>query len=377
MWTLQSWYEEGLARGRAQPEQTRGMADFLIGIYQKAMDGISRRELGELLVKSNAERLNAVPDLTRYPELRGMRELIEAERRGLREGAAMDDAQAAASFDSLYYYSRSVLPGKWKPRARCSVIFAPHSDHGPLLGWNLDSSPDEPCAAPLWPTNGNEHLVIGGVSSGLDMDEESPEIFPAPVLKLVGRYCCSTDQAVEMLTRYSLFWGPCNRLIADRNGRTAMIEKTACRIAVRWSDDGFGFVTAMTAEDPEMRQFVADRRAASLVRRGLSDPCSDTRYWALQDKRRELMNRLMQDLRRNPTLDGVRGMLQYRGDDGFTCSNGETPYPGDAPLEHTLTTNIVSLSEARGWWWARDNERDIPSWENPQEDVAYDNVLRW
>lgn len=377
MWTPQGWYEDGLADGRAQGEFTRARADHVLNIHRSVMDGIDREEVGRILAQSNQERMDAVPDFGQYPELRGMPEMLLAEQQGVRDGAELDDAQAAAWFNGLFFYNREVLPGKWKPRARCSVIFVPDSDHGPLFGANLDSSPDEPFGPPQWPSNGNEHLVIGGVSSGLDMDEQSPEVFPAPVLKLVGRYCHCTDQAVEMLTRYNLFWGPCNRIVADRNGRTAMIEKTSCRIAVRWSEDGAGFVTAMTAEDPEMRAFLADRRAASLKQRGLSDPCSDTRYWALQDQRRLLMNRLMEDVRCDPTLDGVRGMLQYRGEDGFTCANGDVIHPGDAPLEHTLCTWVTSLSEGRSWWWARDKHRDIPSWENPQEQVVHEDVLTW
>ena len=146
----------------------------------------------------------------------------------------------------------------------------------------------------------------GGVSSGVFLDEESPEIFPAPVAKLVARYCRNADEAVEMLSRYNYFWGPGNMLIADRQHRVAMIEKSACRIGVRWGQDGFGFVTAMTAEHPEMNKFLADRRAASLPARGLKAPCADTRYWEAQDKRRAIINRLLDEARQAPTLEKLR-----------------------------------------------------------------------
>ena len=104
--------------------------------------------------------------------------------------------------------------------------------------------------------------ISGGVSSGVYKDEKTPEIFPAPVYELVARYCRNTDEAVEMLTRYNHFWGPTNLLVADRQSNVAMIEKSACRIGTRRRNDGFGFITAMTAEEPGMRAFLADRRAA-------------------------------------------------------------------------------------------------------------------
>lgn len=376
MWTIQGWYAAGFEEGRANADHKRQMADYVLAGLEAKMPGTSRDEICALLTKSNADRLNAVPDLTRYPELRGMRELIEAEQRGIREGAKLDDLQAAVLVDGHFFLHTVIDRGKWTPKARCSVVFIPESDHGPLFGANLDSGPDEPYGAPDWPA-GSEHLVMGGVSSGVYLDEESPEIFPAPVFRLVERYCRTTDEAVEMLTRYNHFWGPGNFLVADRNRRTAMIEKTAARIGVRWSPDGFGFVTAMTAEDPEMNAYLADRRKASLVSRGLTDPCGDTRYWELQDQRRVLMNRLIDEARRDPSLESVRTMLQYRGDDGMTCDNGDVLHPSDPPIEYTLRTHIVSLGEARAWWWARDKQRNIPSWENPQEDVVYDDVLRW
>ena len=256
------------------------------------------------------------------------------------------------------------------------MAFFPTSDHGPLFAANLDSTPNEPFGAPDWPAT-SEHLLIGGVSSGVYLDELSPEIFPAPVSLLVGRYCRTTDEAVEMMTRYNYFWGPCNQIVVDRAGEVALIEKSSCRMGVRRKSGVPAFITAMTAEDPDMHAYLADRRAASLEYRGLPDPCGDTRYWDIQDTRRAVMNRLIAEAAENPTLDGLRAMMQYRGEDGMVCDNGDVPFPGDPPIEYTLRTHIVCLAEARALWWARDKERDIPSWENRQEDVHFEDVLLW
>lgn len=375
MWTIASAYDQARTEAAARPRYYRDMADLLLRTYAKAMPGMTREQIGEALDEFNRQRLDAQPSLAKFPELRGMRELIAAQWRGTRDGAGLDPAQAAVNVAGLSYYHR-VLNGGMQLPAQCTCEFFPASDRGPLLANNLDSTKDEPFTEPVWPAL-SEHLVIGSVSSGVFLDEESPELFPAPVWKLVGRYCRSTAEAVEMLTRYNHFWGPCNALVADRNNDVAMIEKTACRIAVRRSRDGFGFVTAMTQEDPDLRRFVAERRAASLKARGLSSPCADTRYWDAQDARRTVLNRLLDDARANPTLETLRAMMQYRGPDGLVAGNGDVLHPGDPGIEHTLRTQIFCLAEGRTLWWARDNARDIPSWENRREDVTFKDVWLW
>lgn len=376
MWTPRSSYEEAFAAGKSRAEFHRAKAEHLVQHFMGLMGMKRREEAAELLAGSNRRRLDATPDLTRYPELRGMRELIEAERRGMRDGAGLDDAQAEAAFDGHFYLHRVIAGGRVKPKAHCSVAYFPTSDHGALLASNLDTDIHEPYTEPTWPL-ANEHLIIGGVSAGVFLDEESPEIFPAPVSRLVSRYSRNTDEAVEMFTRYNLFWGPGNLIVIDRRGRVAMIEKSACRIGVRYSPDGFGFTTAMVAREPGMKAFLADRRAASLVDRKLPNPCADTRYWAAQEVRHDIMTRLLDEARKAPTLEKMRALMQYRGSDGVVCDNGEILHPGDPPIEHTIRTMIVCLSEGKALWWTRDNERNIPSWQNRREDVHFKDVLLW
>jgi len=376
MWTVQSWYQDAYDAAKANSETMRASADYLIRTYLDAMPGETRESLGAILAAYNQKRLAAVPDYARYPELRGMPEFIAAAWRGRQDGAGLDDEQAAVYADWPTYFHRELRGGKARQPAHCTVLYFPTSDHGAIIGANLDTNPDEPFGPPTWPLL-NEHLVCGGVSSGVFLDEQSPEIFPAPVMTLVARYCRTTEEAVEMLTRYNDFWGPWNLLIADRNHHVAMIEKSACRIGVRWSTDGFGFVTAMTAEEPGMHDFLNERRAASLPARGLTDPCADTRYWAAQDQRRALLNRLLNEAREQPTLDGFRKILQYRGPDGVVCDNAEVLFPGDPPIEHTIKTHAVCLSEGRAIWWARDKATGTPSWENPMPEVKFQDVLLW
>jgi hypothetical protein len=321
-----------------------------------------------------------VPDLKTYPELRGMRDLIEASWRGTRDGANLDEAHAAAYFGALPYYHRYIAskPGNnAKDRAHCSYVYFPTSEVGPILANNLDSGPEETFIAPHWPAI-SEHLICGSVSSGVYGDETSPEIFPAPVNKIVARYCRNTSEAVEMFTRYKLFWGPCNTIVIDRDHDIAMIEKTSCRIGVRRSNDGFGFVTAMTQQHPEMREYVRGRRAQSVVDRNLPTPCADTIYWSLQDQRGDLMTQLLDDAKKNPTVEALRKIIQFRDPKrGNVCGNGEWIFDGKSQLEYTLKTTIWQLREGRAMWWARDAVTGKPSFENRMKDEEFSGVWRW
>ena len=156
-----------------------------------------------------------------------------------------------------------------------------------------------------------------------------------------------------------------------------MIEKSACRIGVRTVRDGFGFVTAMTAAHPEMHAFLEGRRAASLKARGLHAPCDDTRYWEAQDGRHRIMKRLLDQARKAPTFEALRGLMQYRGADGMVCDNGDVLRPDGPPIEHTVKTEIFCLGEGLAAWWARDHEKNIPSWERRMPDVRFDNTSLW
>lgn len=379
MWTTAEWY----GQARESAEKGRALVLNMVGLrldLLKESPRASHDELQRDLMRFHKERFDAVPDLARYPELRGIRELLLAANRGTQDGAGLDELQLAAYVSGSAYYHRFIVadPGPSSHmvgKANCSYIFFPRSDRGPLLANNLDTSPKELFGKPEWPA-GNEHLVMGGVSAGIYMDEKSPEIFPAPVYRLVSRYCRDAREAVEMLTRYNFFWGPCNRLVADRKGQTAMIEKSACRIAVSWSADGFGFVTAMTAGDPAMNAYLAGRRTASIKARGLPPGNPDEAYWAKQDARRILMNELLAEFKKNPTYEGIRQMIQFRDPvRGNVCGFGEKCIPDGPESEYTIRTMIFELRAARAHWWAQ--EGNTPSWKRPMPDECFPDALPW
>ncbi len=383
MWSPQTWYEEAKRSAAANAPQVRQRAAFTVDLYRPVFPNETDAQILKRLSDYADARLDAVPSFTKYPELRGMRELILAQAKGTREGAQMNELEYIGWRDSNAYFHRFIASGKLqKPVAKCSAVFFPDSDQGALYGSNLDTAPGEGFGPPDWPMV-NEHVIMGGVSSGVFLDEESPEIFPAPVFAIVARFARNSDEAVEILNRYNHFWGPGNLIVADRNRRTAMIEKTACRIATRWSPDGFGFVTAMVQNDPGLKKFVYDKRYESLPLRGLNPKdCDDVTYWGLQDKRNIFQQEMIDAARKAPTLEWMRKMLQARDPvKGFCAGDGEPcrpGVPGTGQLEYTLTTKITMLDKRKSRWWARDHAKNIPSWENQQPDFTFsDSVPRW
>ena len=371
-WNAEAWYQEARAEAQRSAEQYRKMGNHLINNYMNFMPGVSREEIVRRLQRSNAKRLGAAPDPARYPELRGMRDMVEALWRGQRDGAQMDDAQWAAYCDGNFYFHRELKGGMVHG---CSYVFFPTSDRGPILANNLDSSPEEPFAEPVLPMV-NEHVLTGGVSSGVFLDEDSPEIFPAPVYKLVGHFCRTAKEAVAMMTQYNHFWGPGNVLVLDRGRNAAMVEKSACRIGVRWSGDGFAYVTAMTAEEPSMHAFLAGRRAASVKARNLPEDCIDNAYWREADHRHALMKELIGEAKSHPTLEGLRRIIQFRDPvRGKVCYNGEALMPGGPPCEHTIRTTLFILREGRALWWAREGDR--PSFTNKPREAVYPDAVHW
>lgn len=376
MWTVAEAYQKARKHAEDNADFLRQTADHGLAICQELMPDVPLEEIGARLAESNRQRLDAVPDLTKYPELRGMREILDAQWRGVRDGAKMSDIQWAKHCNGNFYMSRNCF----NPSAAdhgCTYVYFPESDQGPILANNLDSSPAEPFEAPPWPAI-SEHLIIGGVSSGIFGDELSPEIFPVDVYKLVSRYARSTDEAVEMLERYKLFWGPCNAIVIDRQHNIAMIEKSACRIGVRRSPDGYGFITAMTAEEPKFRAYLDQTRAASLKVRNLPDDCPDAIYWHNCDHRRELIKELLDEARNNPTVEKLRSIIQFHNPPrGKVCYHGEPFVPDGPPGEWTLKTSLWLLGKGRAMWWAIDIDADTPSWKNPMPDVEFSDVLLW
>src|SRR5688500_11084646 len=90
-WTPASWYDRARAESAADPEYTRQMARLSLDLVERDLPGVPRDEATRRLRDFNRRRLEAVPNLAKFPELRGMPDLIAAQWRGSRDGADLDE----------------------------------------------------------------------------------------------------------------------------------------------------------------------------------------------------------------------------------------------------------------------------------------------
>ena len=295
-------YEEGHAAGKAaagswQPAMTtrldkwreavleapiihgpgRQMEDVLADI-----DRWTRQDLLTHAAALHTRRMDALPDLRTFPELEGMDQYLDERARGFAAGAGIDIREVLLNNywrECLFF----VTGGGRRPQpGTCSEILFPRTPNGMLLGKGWDDTqcwytenafprplqnPPEPQTAviPPQPDEGLGLRSAGvGNEAGLCMEsggganyEREPErdedLFPAPVEDLVMRSCETTLEAVEILTRYKEYWGPCNRVVVDAEGNGALFEKSKYAYAVRMSSRNVLATTYGGCDDEDMR----------------------------------------------------------------------------------------------------------------------------
>src|SRR5688500_1802823 len=98
--------EKAYARGLALGKSMIGDSDRVVAVRVQYWHDAARclanvigwpqETVRDKVLAFHRERLDAVPDLTVYPELRGYRDLLDEEERGLRD-AGLDDTTIALS----------------------------------------------------------------------------------------------------------------------------------------------------------------------------------------------------------------------------------------------------------------------------------------
>ena len=385
-------YEAGLKKGKAvvagfimrgeqyddgrqyYRDQVRETADALGGTEEEVVGRVAA---------FHQERLDAVPDLTRYPELRGERDLLLERYRGMADAGLSEDMIALA--ESLVFWQDYRLPveegrsfyrlaTERKLSERCRVVYIPESDRGGLHAKNIDAPlmgwvPQPPTTSPgPWPY---PPLMLDGAGSGLHIDEIPPEIFPADALVLCPKHCTTASEATDFLIRYCYFWGGSNRLVHDDKGNSTAFEKTSrCRVATRGPDrNGINYVTGMGAVDQELAEFIDRQRELYLRETEQDDDCYEATYWRRCKGQFRSMARYMEELSQNPTTEKLIEVLVKRDPDGPLCKAGIPCHPDEATPEATLLQRVMFLDEKKVM--LRQWRGDTPVWEDPWEIIQY------
>lgn len=303
------------------------------------------------------ERLDAVPDLTRYPELRGYRDLLMEEQRGMIDAGADEDTIALAG--TLHFWRDTRLlqqTGRgWHAPVmpeKCRVLYAPETDEGALHAKNVDDPltywkprPPYPKGA-KWPYP--HPLIFDGVGSGLHIDEIPPEIFPVEVRSLCMEHCTTVEAATEFMVRYNYFWSSQNLLIHDTRGNSMAFEKTRCRVATRKPNaKGVNFINGMGALDPGIRDHQRRMRAKHLEQAGQGPDSMEALYFKFCEAKWNNMAKYVEQVSDNPTLESVNWLMEQRDPSGPMCLTGKKVHPDEKVSGCTLVMDIWFIDKKK------------------------------
>jgi len=325
------------------------------------------------------ERLDAVPDFTRYPELRGYRDLLMEEHRGMRDAGADDDAIALSR--TLHFWRDTRLlqqTGRgWHAPVmpeKCRVLYVPETEDGAIHAKNVDDpltywKPRAPYPKnAAWPWT--HPLRFDGVGSGLHVDEIPLEIFPVNPHELCLEHCTTVEAATEFMVRYNYFWSSQNLLIHDHHGNSMAFEKTRCRVATRKPNaKGINFINGMGALDPEICEHQRRMRAKHLEQTGQGPDSIEARYFQFCEKKWENMTRYVEQLTQDPTVEGVRSLMEQRDPGGPMCLTGKKVHPDEKVTACTLVMDLWFMDKKK--LHRRQWRGDMPAYLDRPEIVQF------
>jgi hypothetical protein len=357
---------EAYTRGRAAGERARAgypMARLMRETFEQTHQtypAAAHLDLAAELVRLDRERMANPPDLVKYPETRGLPDLVREERRGFADGYGAGELELAYHFTWTFFYSRRILTryvGTAPAAGECSAAYIAESrEGGPLYGRNWDVTPTAWAQSLLEPPRQSpdetDKLVAKGVSCNLFLDEEPSEIFPVNPWALMPPECRTVDDAVEFLSRYREFWGPGNTILWDAGRGSVAIEKANVRMGVRRSTRGASAVGACCFLIPEMKAFKEEKDRLSIARRGWTiEEAPDWTYWQGANQRyRRLLDLTDAAARGNPDLFDMAAIMTDHAVPypARVCLAGQSCIPGVTPeqAEWTMCSHSEVLTGA-------------------------------
>ena len=378
----EKYFRQGLREGATLQNSGAESLQYRIDSLSQAL-GLPAAEAAKKTVADYQRRLEALPSLTKYPELAGMRECVLTYDQGLAQSSGWGAEGVMIFRNYLHTMMQAFRSGEkssGRPPAEhgCTLVYFPDSDRGPLLANNLDDPWLEGGfnAPPAWPVANRAGLSVGAVSNGLHNDEVSDETFPAPVYLMAYEMCGTTGEVVELLTRFNEFWGPCNFLVADQNGDSAIVEKSSCRYGLRKSRDGFSATTAMAAENEEFKKYLWQTRERSLQDRGLDENSADWTYWKAAENRSQRLLQMLDDARDNPTFEAIEAIIyDHNGQPDQINLAGEQCHPEETTTNWTLRTAIHVLNENQTFYSFADPPRGAHLTPRHRKDFVLDEPI--
>ena len=287
--------------------------------------------------------MDALPDVGEFPELAGMDQYLDEVATGFARGAGIDvrEVYLERYWRELWHLYTS---GKRVPNdvGQCTEHWFPHTPNGPLLGkgwddvmtWYTDDpfpQPPDPPAEPeveeIPSTGDGEGYRIHGTSNEVGMCweqgggayyEKEPEhakaVFPVNMPSMVLQRCATVSEALEMMMRYNIFWGPTNAIVGDAEGNAALVEKSKCNYAVRKTSRNVLVTTYGGCVDPDMR--------------ALCD--TESPVFKYHDRRLEVMEQIVEEADANGGLNEqvYWDSVLHHDPEAPGCTHFETRPPG-------------------------------------------------
>ena len=362
MITTTEAYNRGFAAGKAiKADLDKWMANtfkWMRGAYPAS----AHLDYAAEMEKIDRERLERVPSLTKFPETKGLPDIVRAERRGFVDATGAGPREVAYQFSWFFYCSRRLnahYVGVDQRPNNCTAVYIRNSkEGGPLRGRNLDDirRPGLENFVPPQGTAGGRKLRNDGVSSAVLCDDEPTEMYPVQVWDLLPPDCKRVKDIIPFLERYNEFWGPQNTLLVDEYQDVVAVEKSNCRMGVRWSDDGAAAVTACSYLIPEMKKFREERHRLSLKRRGWDETSSDWQYWLGCDARYHRLLKLTAEANaRGATLADMANIVTDHAVPfpERICLAGERGHPDEPDVNWTLTSqaSVLEGPNRRSLFW--------------------------
>ena len=351
-------YERG--RQRAAGFLASGQPQRLLGSVRllARQTGRPAEMLTQQVTAFDQQRLVAVPDLNRYPELRDHPDRILAEDRGMIEGGVSRELIALDRTLRFFMHTRLFeetglafdIDGNIE---ECRSVYFPHTAEGAIHAKNVDGPMPAGYApmAPIphgtpWPFP--HALFVDGVGSGLHIDEAPPEIFPVNVTALVYEHCATVPAATELLTRYNYFWGHGNLLVHDQHGNSVAFEKTQCRVATRGPNaNGVNFISGMGALDPGIHAHQTQMRQKYLDQVGADWDGPEGCFWRESAQTYLNLATAVDELPDQPTLDEITEVMQRHEPGGPLCYIGERSHPDQPDACWTVTMYLFLMDRQR------------------------------
>lgn len=378
-------YQRGLKAGRiARPDIRRTMEDMSLWL-RKAYPAAAHLDHMQEILKLDRERIGSEPSLSRYPETRGLADLVSAERRGFQEGCGCGDLETAYHY-TWHFYTRVRLNTRYigSPAGtnNCTAVFIRDSkEGGPLYGrnWDVPHSAHADLQPPRRGPDGKRRLFCKGVSCATMCDEEPREIFPVDVWGVMPDDCRKLPDVVEFLRRYTEFWGGQNGVLVDEDLDSVAYEKSNCRMALRYSEDGTAAVTGCAQLIPEMERFRDQCHRRSLDLRRFDENSADWLYWKAAESRYRRLLKLVKEANQGGAM--LEDMTTIVTDHAVphpdhVCVSGESCHPDFAQgsMEWTMRSRAAVLHgpNRRTLFWRVEGRQAC--YENPPFLILGDGV---